>query len=107
MERRDFLKVQGDVLTGSAMVMSLAYADIEDYPTRKKQTLQAVGRFVQAFETQFGATDCKTLSGLDLTKPEDRERFKTKVKAGTCATYVKAGAAILAEELKRCSKSKA
>lgn len=88
------------VLTGSAMVLSLAMAAKEsDYPKRQMQTFQAVGRVCSAFEKRFGAVDCRTLSRLDLTTPEGRKELGARVKAGTCADYVKAGAQILAAEL--------
>ncbi len=91
------------VITGSAMVVSLAYSQrVSDYAARKKQTLQATGRIFKAFEKEFGSTDCRTLCGLDLTTPEDRKTLKTKVKAETCTKYVQAGSVFLAEELKRC-----
>jgi C_GCAxxG_C_C family probable redox protein len=88
------------VLTGSAMVLSLAVSAKEsDYRQKQMQTFQSVGRVCGAFEKRFGAVDCRTLSGLDLTTPEGRKQLTAKVKAETCANYVKAGAEILAAEL--------
>jgi len=95
--------LQGDtcgVITSSAMVLSLAVAAKEnDYPKKKMQTLGAVGRLRCAFEEECGHTDCRSLCGLDLTKPEDRMKLKESVKAQTCAKLVKAGARLLAKEL--------
>ncbi len=89
------------VITSSAMVLSLAVAAKEkEYPTKKMQTLAAVGRLRCAFQKEFGHTDCRSLSGLDLTKPEDRKKLKESVKAQTCAKFVKGGARLLAEELR-------
>lgn len=88
------------VITSSAMVISLAVAEKEkEYPKKKMQTLQAVGRFRCAFQKECGHTDCRSLSGLDLTKPEDRKKLMESVKSETCADYVKAGAKLLAKEL--------
>ena len=95
--------LQGDtcgVITSAAMVLSLAVAAKEnDYPKKKMQTLGAVGRLRCAFKEECGHTDCRSLCGLDLTKPEDRMKLKESVKAQTCAKFVKAGARLLAKEL--------
>ena len=88
------------VITSSAMVISLAVAAKEtEYPKKKMQTLQAVGRLRCAFQEECGHTDCRSLSGLDLTKPEDRKKLMESVKSGKCAKYVKSGARLLAKEL--------
>jgi C_GCAxxG_C_C family probable redox protein len=95
--------LQGDtcgVITSSAMVLSLAVAAKEDdYPKKKMRTLAAVGRLRNAFKEQCGHTDCRSLCGLDLTKPEDRTKLQESVKAQTCAKLVETGARLLAREL--------
>lgn len=89
------------IVTSSAMVLSLAVAAKEtEYPKKKMQTLQAVGRFRCAFQKECGHTDCRSLSGLDLTKPEDRKKLMESVKSQTCAKFVKTGARLLAHELR-------
>ena len=89
------------ILTGSAMVLSLAIAPKEsDYAKRMMRTLQAAGRVCNAFKQQFGATDCRTLCGLDLTTPEGRQKLKGGIKAQRCAELVRAGARLLANELR-------
>ena len=97
--------LQGDVcgvLTGSAMVLSLAFAAKETaYNKKKTRTLQAVGRVYNQFKQQFGHTDCRTLSSIDLTNPEDRKKLGAGVRATKCANFVKTGAEILAEELQK------
>jgi len=88
------------VITSSAMVLSLAVAAKEkEYPKKKMQTLAAVGRLRCAFQKEFGHTDCRSLSGLDLTKPEDRKKLMATVKSQKCANLVKGGARLLATEL--------
>ena len=90
------------VLTGSAMVLSLAMAAKEkDYKKKKMGTLQAVGRMRTAFVQKFNHADCRSLCGLDLTRLEGRKELMGHVKADTCAKYVKAGAELLAQELNR------
>ena len=89
------------VITSSAMVLSLAVAAKEkEYPKKKMQTLQAVGRLRCAFQKECGHTDCRSLSGLDLTKAEDRKKLVECVKSQTCSKFVKTGARLLAEELR-------
>ena len=95
--------LQGDtcsVLTACALVVSLAVAQREnEYPKKKMTTLQTVGRIHNGFKKQFGKTDCRSLSGLDLTTPEDRKRLQERVKEQTCTKYVQAGSELLAKEL--------
>jgi len=89
------------IVTGGALVLSLAAAQKEtEYPKKKMAAFQAVGRFRQAFEKRVGTTNCRKISGLDLTKPEDRKKLQTTVKEQTCAAYVKIGAELLATELR-------
>jgi len=88
------------VLTGSALVLSLAVGAQEtDYKKKKMGTLQAVGRMRQAFAQKFSHTDCRSLCGLDLTTPAGRKELMEHVKADTCAAYVEAGAELLAQAL--------
>jgi len=97
--------LQGDlcgVLSGSALVLSLAVAEKEKtYDKKKMRTLTAVGRVYRAFRERFGRTDCRSLCGLDLTTPEGREKLKQGVKADKCAKYVTVGAELLAAELRK------
>ena len=84
----------------NAMVLSLAVAaDEPDYPKKKTRVLKAVGSLCKRFEEEFGTTECRKLSGLDLTTPEGREVLKQRVKAETCRGYVDTCARILAEIL--------
>ena len=70
------------VITGAALVLALAAAEKQpDYAKRKMPLFEAVQRLSQAFEKQFGASDCRTLSGLDLTTAEGRKTLKATVKA--------------------------
>ena len=83
------------------MVMSLAVAEKESlYRQKKMRTLFAVGRIHRAFKKKFGQTDCRSLCGLDLTTPNGRKELEQDVKARTCVKYVRAGARLLANELR-------
>ena len=90
------------VLTGSALVLSLAVAKKEtEYPRKMMRTGQAVGQVHKTFQKQFGHADCRSLSGLDLTTPEGREKLKAGVRAQKCTRYVAAAAKLLAEQLNK------
>lgn len=95
--------LQGDtcgVLTGCALVVSLAVAQKEnEYPKKKMKTFETVGRIHKRFKERFGKTDCRALSGLDLTTAEGRKRLQEQVKEQTCTKYVQAGCELLAKEL--------
>ena len=101
--------LQGDtcgVLTGSALVLSLAIAKKEtDYPKKKMRTLQAVGRVHSKFKKQFGCTNCRSLCGLDLTTAEGNRRLAEGVKTQKCAKFVEAGANLLARELEIAART--
>ena len=90
------------VITGSAMVLSLAVAQKEkEYSKKKMATLQAVGRVYNAFEERTGSTECRTLCGLDLTTPEGRKKLQGSVKQQICTRFVKVGSELLAMELQK------
>ena len=90
------------VLTGSALVLSLAIAQKEkEYPKKKMATFQAVGRVYNAFKERIGDTQCRTLCGLDLTTPEGRKKLEGGIKKQVCTRFVKVGAELLVEELRK------
>jgi len=90
------------VLTGCALVLSLAIAQREnEYPKKKMATLQAVARVYNAFKEQLGNTECRSLCGLDLTTPEGRKRLQEGVKEQICTRFVQVGSELLAKELQK------
>jgi len=90
------------VLTGCALVLSLAIAQMEkEYPKKKMATLQAVGRVYNAFKEQLGNTECRPLCGLDLTTPEGRKKLQESIKEQTCTRFVQVGSELLAKELQK------
>ncbi|HBO45774.1 MAG TPA: hypothetical protein DD670_17985 [Planctomycetaceae bacterium] len=95
--------LQGDtcgILTGAALVLSLAIsAKEDDYAKKKERIAQAAGRVYREFKREFGATDCRTLCGLDLTTEKGRRELAEGVKARRCAKLVAAGAKLLTREL--------
>ena len=89
-------------VTSSAMVLSLAVASQErDRKKKAKRTLEAVGRLCGRFEEKYGTTECRKISGLDLTTPEGRHKLETVVKAAKCSKVVAAAARMLAEEIRK------
>lgn len=88
------------VLTGSALVLSLAVAKKEPERAKKMaKTMESVGRVYQGFKQQCGHTDCRSLSGLDLATSEGKQQLKS-VRVGRCANYVRVGARLLALEIR-------
>lgn len=96
--------LQGHVcgaLSGAVLALSLAMGrKIKDYPTRKMDAFQAVGRMCKEFEKRFGSVQCHTLCGLDLTTEAGLNELLRTVKAQKCAGFVKEAARILAGELR-------
>ena len=90
------------VLSGCAMVLSLAIAQKEsEYPKKKMLTLQAVARIFRAFKEEVGNTECRPLCGLDLTTPAGRKNLQESVKEQTCTRFVQVGSKLLATELQK------
>jgi len=94
------------VVTGAAMILGLAVGVVEkDYKKKKMATLKAVGKFSKAFEKEYGCTDCRKLSGLDLTTVEGRKKLMASVKADRCCKLVAFGAKTLAKSLQEIAKN--
>jgi len=87
-------------VTGPAMVLGLAIGLKErEYGPKKKRTFMAAGAFCKRFEEAYGTVRCRDISGLDLTKAEDRKALASHVKAEKCSKVVAAAARMLAESL--------
>jgi len=92
-------------VSGAAMVLGLAVAQGEsDYKTKSTRTMAAAGKLVGQFEKQFGCSDCRTLTGLDLTTPEGIEAMAGGVKTGKCAKFVAEAARMMATGLREIRK---
>ena len=88
-------------LTGGAMVLSLAaFMKEKDYAARKKLLYKVVGGFVERFEKELGATDCRALCGLDLTTREGMTLFQEKKKAEVCGPIMRKAALLVVEAMK-------
>jgi C_GCAxxG_C_C family probable redox protein len=94
------------VLSVSAMILGLAVGAVEkDYKKKKMATFKAVGQFSKAFEKEYGCTDCRKLSGLDLTTIEGRKKLMASVKVDRCSKLVAFGARTLAMSLQDIARS--
>jgi|GEM_PF-1106178 len=93
------------VLTSASMILALAVGVVEkDYKKKKMATFKAVGQFSKAFEKEFGCTECRKLSGLDLTTAAGRKKLMTSVKAQRCSKLVAFGAKTLAMSLQSLAR---
>jgi C_GCAxxG_C_C family probable redox protein len=87
-------------ILGAAMVASILMGQKEsDYDKKKKAALGAAAKIFNEFEKKHGTTDCRKLTGLDLTTPEGKAKLKASVKQETCSQFVDTGARLLAEIL--------
>jgi C_GCAxxG_C_C family probable redox protein len=94
------------VITGSALALGLAsLRRFGDYAKRKSVVMEGTDELSREFEKQFGATDCRTLCGLDLTTPEGRRELAQRVKRQTCGRFVAQGARMLADRLNEMLRS--
>jgi len=87
------------VIAGAQLLSLVATRSETDPAARKKGVYGIVGHFVKQFAAEFGATDCRVLCGLDLTKPEELKRFKVSVKGAVCSKIVEKTARLLAETI--------
>jgi len=84
-------------ITGGTLVISLAVsARTNEYKQKKMRSMMASGKYYNACKKAFGTCRCRNISGLDLTKPEDRKKLMTGVKAEKCAPKIAQAAKILA-----------
>ena len=63
-------------VSGAALAIGqLAAARIEDHREAKEAARRITARLMDDFESEFGATDCRTLTGVDLRTDEGHRRF--------------------------------
>jgi C_GCAxxG_C_C family probable redox protein len=63
-------------ITGAAMALGhLAAERIPDRHRAKRVARELTGRVIDEFEAEFGATDCRTLTGVDLRAPGGHDAF--------------------------------
>jgi len=75
-----------------AGVFALGYwraAAHEDRGAARAQIRRHVGDLYRAFQKEFGAADCRTLTGYDFSTPEGYEEFqKSGTRQAKCNGYV-------------------
>lgn len=63
-------------LTGAALALGqLAARRVDDRGTAKRVARELTAEVVEAFRAAFGATDCRTLTGIDLRAPGAHAAF--------------------------------
>lgn len=89
------------VVAGAIMAVSLAASRAEpDVVKKKGRAIAAAARTEEQLSRRFGATDCRTLCGLDLTTSEGLAALRSGIKAEKCKPLVEQGARILAGQLR-------
>lgn len=69
------------LLIGSSIAIGFRYGQGKDgipneFMEERKKANEAVGMLYEDFLKEYGSTHCQTLTGVDWSKPEDRERFR-------------------------------
>lgn len=69
------------LLIGSSIAIGFRYGQGKDgipqeFKEERKKAEEAVGMLYEDFLKEYGSTHCQTLTGVDRSKPEDRERFR-------------------------------
>lgn len=89
------------VVLGAAALAGLVVGKREQQPSRRKRAvLAAVARICKEFRRRHGSTDCRTLTGLDLTTLDGRAKHKAGVRRERCSQLVETGARLVAEMLR-------
>lgn len=88
-------------VTGAFMVIGLKYGKSKaDDNKAKEKTYEKTKQFADKFKARYGAIECKTLLGFDITTPEGMQEARDKKLFSTlCVEYVGAAAEILDEVL--------
>jgi len=72
-------------ITGAVMVISLALSKREhDRGARKRTINAAVQKFFKTLQQRFGPLECRSLTGLNLTKEQDYETLIQSVMKQKC-----------------------
>ena len=77
-------------VSGAALALGLLAAErIEDHREAKTAARRITARLMDDFATQFGATDCRTLTGVDLrTESEHREFIESGIWRDRCMRQI-------------------
>lgn len=72
-------------LSGCAVAFGLLAGRVSRHDDeRKEQIYAALERVLAEVERRHGALDCRTLTRLDFSKPEDRQAFEQGVQQDVC-----------------------
>ncbi|MGO8880130.1 MAG: C-GCAxxG-C-C family protein [Desulfomonilaceae bacterium] len=73
-------------VTGGVMAISLFMG--RNSPTEPvMNTFVPVQKFIDRFEVAFGSTNCRVLTGCDLSTPEGQDYFKTNNIRAKCQKF--------------------
>ncbi len=77
-------------LSGAAMAVGrLAAQRLADHQEAKRTARRIVARLLEDFAAEFGARDCRTLTGYDLSLPAEHEAFiQSGVWRDTCIAQI-------------------
>ena len=78
-------------VSGAVMALNLIYGrNLPDEPYETSYV--PVQKFIRTFENKFGSTNCKILTGLDLSLREDQKRFVSENKVAICKGFTEEAA---------------
>lgn len=84
-------------ITGAAVALGrLAASRVPDRPRAKRVARELTAATLDAFEARFGASDCRTLTGVDLRAPGGHDAF---IAAGTWRTSCLKGLRFVVDRL--------
>jgi len=87
-------------LTGCAVAFGLLAGRVSRHDDeRRDQVYAALQRVLAEVERRHGSLDCRKLTGLDFSKPEDRQSFEYGVKQDVCIPLLELTTELAVEEL--------
>lgn len=89
-------------VSGALMVIGLEKGSLDPDDKAGKERLYAIGQqFTQQFSARFGATDCRSLIGVDVSTPEKLQLAREQGIFTTLCPGLVGGATEMLEELLR------
>jgi hypothetical protein len=70
------------LLIGSSVAVGFRYGlgndgNPSEFVDEKRKAVESVGMLYHDFLKEYGSTQCQTLLGVDFSKPEDKERYRS------------------------------
>ena len=84
-------------VTGALMVVGLHCAVVIDKKDREGQAYDMARHFLERFEAENGAVDCRDLLGVDISTPDGSQKISKGLFKTRCSEIVQSAASLLVD----------